>query len=78
LLSKFKAENPSITEDVTTTTIKAFDAYVKKNLPLLSQDINIGSFNHDSTDKYGHVLQGKSVDGVGPPGDKEAGKYPRY
>ena len=72
LLGKFKADNPTVTEEVINTTIKAFDAYVKKNLPLLNPDVTIGSFNSDSAEKYANVIQGKSVDGVGPPGDKEA------
>ncbi|KNG51814.1 cysteinyl-trna synthetase [Stemphylium lycopersici] len=72
LLSKFKADNPTVTDEVINTTIKAFDAYVKKNLPLLSQDVTIGSFNHESAEKYANVIQGKSIDGVAPAGDKEA------
>ncbi|KAI8933453.1 hypothetical protein NX059_010067 [Plenodomus lindquistii] len=72
LLAQFKAQNPTVTQEVINTTIKAFDAYVKKNLPLLSQDVNIGNFNQESAEKYANVIQGKSVEGVGPPGDKEA------
>ncbi|KAF1847819.1 uncharacterized protein K460DRAFT_333210 [Cucurbitaria berberidis CBS 394.84] len=72
LLAKFKAENPTVTDEVVTTTIQAFDAYVKKNLPLLSSEVNIGTFNQESSDKYANVVQGKSIDGVTPPGDKEA------
>ncbi|CBY00150.1 similar to cysteinyl-tRNA synthetase [Plenodomus lingam JN3] len=72
LLAKFKKQNPTVTEEVINTTIKAFDAYVKKNLPLLSDQVNIGSFNQESAEKYANVIQGKSVDGTGPPGDKEA------
>ncbi|KAF1943947.1 hypothetical protein EJ02DRAFT_452792 [Clathrospora elynae] len=71
LFAKFKAENPTISEDVLNTTINAFDAYVSKNLPLL-QNVNIGTFNEESAKAYANVIQGKSVDGVGPPGDKEA------
>jgi cysteinyl-tRNA synthetase len=72
LFAKFKAENPTVTEEVIATTVKAFDAYVKKDLSLLSQDITIATFNQDSAEKYANVIQGKSVDGVGPPSDKEA------
>jgi cysteinyl-tRNA synthetase len=71
LLSNFKTQNPTITEEVIQTTIKAFDAYVKKNLPLLDANVNIGSFNQESAEKYANVIHGKSVDG-GPPSDKEA------
>jgi len=72
LLANFKAQNPTVTDEVINTTIKAFDAYVKKNLPLLSQEVHLGTFNQESADKYANVIQGKSVDGVTPPGDKEA------
>ncbi|KAH8732110.1 tRNA synthetases class I (C) catalytic domain-containing protein [Phaeosphaeriaceae sp. PMI808] len=72
LLADFKAKNPTVTDDLINTTIKAFDAYVKKNLPLLSEDMNIGTFNQESGEKYANVIQGKSVDGVSPAGDKEA------
>jgi cysteinyl-tRNA synthetase len=72
LLAQFKAKNPTMTDELRDTTIKAFDAYVKKNLPLLSSEVNIGNFNAESADKYANVIQGKSLDGVTPPGDKEA------
>jgi cysteinyl-tRNA synthetase len=72
LLADFKAKNPVVTDELVNTTIKAFDAYVKKNLPLLSVDVNIGTFNEESGKQYANVIQGKSVDGVGPAGDKEA------
>ncbi|KAH7067924.1 tRNA synthetases class I (C) catalytic domain-containing protein [Paraphoma chrysanthemicola] len=72
LLADFKTKNPTVTDDLINTTIKAFDAYVKKNLSLLSADVNIGTFNQESAEKYANVIQGKSEDGVGPAGDKEA------
>lgn len=72
LLAHFRTQNPTVTEDVIATTVKAFDAYVKKNLPLLNTDVNIGTFNKESADKYANIIQGKSLDGIAPPGDKEA------
>jgi cysteinyl-tRNA synthetase len=72
LLADFKAKNPTVTDGLINTTIQAFDAYVKKNLSLLSADVNIGNFNQKSGDKYANVIQGKSADGVGPAGDREA------
>ncbi|KAH7413965.1 tRNA synthetases class I (C) catalytic domain-containing protein [Phaeosphaeria sp. MPI-PUGE-AT-0046c] len=72
LLADFKAKNPTVTDDLINTTIKAFDAYVKKNLPLLSTEVNIATFNQESAKQYANVIQGKSVEGVGPAGDKEA------
>ncbi|KAH4104428.1 cysteine--tRNA (Cys) ligase [Parastagonospora nodorum] len=72
LLADFKSKNPTVTDELINTTIKAFDAYVKKNLPLLSAEVNIGTFNEESAKQYANVIQGKSVDGVGIAGDKEA------
>ncbi|KAF2465139.1 uncharacterized protein BDR25DRAFT_306797 [Lindgomyces ingoldianus] len=72
LLAKFKAENPKLTKQVLETTVRAFDAYVKKNLPLLSQDLRPEDFNKESSGKYAHVIAGKSLDGIGPPTDEEA------
>ncbi|KAF2269411.1 hypothetical protein CC78DRAFT_529201 [Lojkania enalia] len=72
LLTQFKENNPRITDKVVGTTIKAFDAYVKKNLPLLSPDLKPDSFNKESTEIYANVINGKSLDGTTPPGDKEA------
>lgn len=72
LLSQFKAKNPIVTDELINTTINAFDAYVKKNLPLLSAECNIGTFNQESGKKYVNVIQGRSLDGVTPPGDREA------
>ena len=45
---------------------------MKKNLPLLSSEVDIGSFNKESAGKYALVIQGKSLDGVSAPGDVEA------
>lgn len=72
LLAQFKAENPTISDEVAATTVAAFDAYVKKNLPLLSADLTPENFNKESAEKYANVIAGKSVDGTGAPSDKEA------
>ncbi|KAF2734332.1 hypothetical protein EJ04DRAFT_493667 [Polyplosphaeria fusca] len=72
LFSQFKQKNPGITQDTLTTTLRAFDAYVQKNLPLLSQDLKPEDFNSESSEKYRLVISGKSLDGISPPGDKEA------
>jgi cysteinyl-tRNA synthetase len=72
LLANFLNENPTVTDEVLSTTTKAFDAYVKKNLPLLSQDLKPEDFNKESAEKYAAVIAGKSLDGVGAAGDKEA------
>ncbi|KAJ4346405.1 cysteinyl-tRNA synthetase [Didymosphaeria variabile] len=72
LLSNFQSEHAQITDDVLATTSKAFDAYIKKNLPLLNPGLKPEDFKKESAEKYAAVLKGKSVDGTGPPGDKEA------
>ncbi|PVI04290.1 hypothetical protein DM02DRAFT_611552 [Periconia macrospinosa] len=72
LLAQFKAKNQKISQELLDTTTKAFDFYIKKNLPLLSPDLKPEDFNKESTDKYASVIAGKSLDGAGPPSDKEA------
>ncbi|KAJ4314461.1 cysteinyl-tRNA synthetase [Neodidymelliopsis sp. IMI 364377] len=72
LLAKFKAQNPTISDEVSSTTVAAFEAYVKKNLPLLSSDLAPENFNKESAEKYANVIAGKSEDGTSAPGDKEA------
>lgn len=72
LLAQFKEKNPSVTEEVLSTTTEAFDAYVKKNLPLLSPDLKPENFNKESAENYAAVIAGKSLDDVSTAGDKEA------
>jgi cysteinyl-tRNA synthetase len=72
-LSQFKAKHPTVDEQVISTTRTAFDAYIRKNLPLVSEDISANNFTSEATRAYQHVQDGKSLacDGS-PPGDKEA------
>jgi cysteinyl-tRNA synthetase len=72
ILSLFKEQNPTVSKSVIDATTKAFDFYVKKNLPLLSPDLHPRDFNKESAEKYADVIAGKSVDGTGLPTDKEA------
>ncbi|KAF1962571.1 hypothetical protein CC80DRAFT_487996 [Byssothecium circinans] len=72
LLAQFKAKHPVISQQVLETTTKAFDTYVRKNLPLLSPDLKPEDFNKESTEKYAAVIAGKALDETGPPSDKEA------
>ncbi|KAF2191879.1 cysteinyl-tRNA synthetase [Zopfia rhizophila CBS 207.26] len=72
LLAQFKEKNPSLTTEVVDTTTKAFDAYLQKNLPLLSPALKPENFNKESAEKYASVIAGKSLDGIGPSSDKEA------
>ncbi|KAF2646882.1 hypothetical protein P280DRAFT_465034 [Massarina eburnea CBS 473.64] len=72
LLAQFKSQNPTVSQEVRDTTVKAFDAYIKKNLPLLSPDLKPEDFNKESTENYAAVIAGKALEGSGPPTDKEA------
>lgn len=72
LLAQFRAKNQSVTPEVLQTTTKAFDFYVKKNLPLLEPDVLPEDFNKQSADKYAAVIAGKPLQGTGAPGDEEA------
>jgi cysteinyl-tRNA synthetase len=72
LLAQFKSINPTVTKEVESTALKAFDAYVKKNLPLLSADLKPEDFNKESAEKYAAVIAGKALEGKGAPSDKEA------
>ena len=73
LLARWLEKHKEVDSDVRDTTQKAFDAYRKKNLPLLDSETTPETFAQESEKAYGHVLQGQSVakDGT-PPGDKEA------
>jgi cysteinyl-tRNA synthetase len=72
LFSQFKQKNPKVTQETVDVTQQAFNAYVRKNLPLLSEGLKPEDFNAESAEKYRTVMSGKSLDGVSAPGDKEA------
>jgi cysteinyl-tRNA synthetase len=72
LLAQFRSKNPAVTQEVHSATQRAFDAYIKKNLPLLREDLQPADFITESTDKYAAVIAGKALDGKGAPTDKEA------
>ncbi|KAF2279887.1 uncharacterized protein EI97DRAFT_369035 [Westerdykella ornata] len=72
LLAGFKQKNPEVTKEVVEVATKAFDAYVTKNLPLLSPNLRPEDFNKESAEKYGAVIAGKALDGESSPGDNEA------
>lgn len=73
LLARWLAKHKEVDSDVRDTTTSAFDAYTKKNLPLLDSETTPETFAQRSEKAYGHVLQGQSLGNDGsPPGDKEA------
>lgn len=71
LLSNFTAEHQKLDDEVVATAKAAYGAYLRKNLPLLPQDLDPGRYAEEAKKAYGAVLEGKSLDS-GVPGDKEA------
>jgi cysteinyl-tRNA synthetase len=71
LLANFKSEHKSLDENLRSTTITAFAAYLTKNLPLI-QTATPADFSASSKAAYQHVLDGKALEGDGPATDKEA------
>jgi cysteinyl-tRNA synthetase len=73
LLSQFLAEHKEVDGTVRSTTLQAFEAYIKKNLPLVQHDVTPEAYSQAAEQAYGHVLQGKSIaNDASPPGDNEA------
>lgn len=73
LLANFRAEHPDVDETVRSTTKKAFEAYLKKNLPLIPANVAPESYEAEKKVAYARVLEGKALEGDNEtPGDKEA------
>ena len=73
LLSQWLAKQKEVRVEVRDMTQRAFDAYLRKNLPLMSHDTVSETYEPETKRAYGHVLEGQSAAGDGsPPGDKEA------
>ncbi|KAK7509390.1 tRNA synthetases class I (C) catalytic domain-containing protein [Phyllosticta citriasiana] len=72
LLSQYTSEHPELNSEVQEAAREAFEGYIRKNLPLLSMGLKPAEFAEQSKKAYGHVLEGKAVEGDGQPGDKEA------
>ena len=72
LLSQWWAKQKEVRLEVRDMTQRAFDAYLRKNLPLMSHDTVSETYEPETKRAYGHVLEGQSAAGDGsPPGDKE-------
>lgn len=70
--AQFQAKHPEADQEVINTAETAFEAYIKKNLPLLPDGTQPASFA-EAARAYQGVKDGKSLAGDGtPPGDKEA------
>jgi cysteinyl-tRNA synthetase len=75
LLEQWLSKHSEVNNDVRETTKNAFEAYRRKNLPLLGDEaeFEISKYASESEQAYGHVLRGKSIaNDETPPGDKEA------
>lgn len=72
LLAQFTAKHPDVDEETVSTVKQAFEAYLKKNLPLLPAELKQTEYSEQAKKAYGHVLEGKALEGDAPPGDKEA------
>lgn len=73
LLAKFRKEHPEIDQDVLAATKAAFKAYLKKNLPLVPEDVAPESYEVEKNKAYARVLEGKALESdTDAPGDKEA------
>ena len=70
LFSKYVSENPKA-GDVLATASQAYDAYVKKNLPLVG-DAEPSRFQEQAEKAYSAVLRGEALDQSKKPGDAEA------
>lgn len=70
-LARFKEVNTEVRD----TTKKAFDAYIRKNLPLMGESTTADTFATESESAYGHILNAKAEENVEKPQaekDKEA------
>lgn len=73
LLANFRKEHPEVDDTVLTTSKAAFKAYLKKNLPLIPEDVAPESYEVEKNKAYARVLEGKALEGDNEtPGDKEA------
>nr|POE72856.1 cysteine--trna ligase [Quercus suber] len=72
LLTRWLETHKIVNDDVQDTTKRALAAYVNKNLSLLGVDVTAEKFDERTSQHYGHVIDGQSLEKNGPPGDKEA------
>jgi cysteinyl-tRNA synthetase len=72
LLSQFTSKHRSLDETAISTTRAAFDAYLKKNLPLLPEGTSPETYQAESAKAYMRVIDGKALEGDGAAGDTEA------
>lgn len=72
LLNKFKSKHQRLDANLLDFANSAFHEYLYKNLKELPQDLQLEQFDNDVASTYRNVLDGKSLSGDGPSGDKEA------
>ena len=73
LLERFQGDHSALDNEMLEITRTAYEAYLLKNLPLLSSNLQPLDYKTESKTAYGKVQTGHSLAGDGsPPGDKEA------
>ncbi|KZF20404.1 hypothetical protein L228DRAFT_270476 [Xylona heveae TC161] len=71
LLGEFTSKHSTIDDQVIKTTLEAYNAYAKKNLPAVA-GVEPEQFVQAANKEYGNILSGGTLSGEGTPGDKEA------
>jgi cysteinyl-tRNA synthetase len=71
-LGQFVSKHKELDGTVISTAKAAFEAYLKKNLPLLPHDTSPDAYQTESTKAYKRVVEGKALEEGGVAGDKEA------
>ncbi|KAL4948158.1 tRNA synthetases class I (C) catalytic domain-containing protein [Aspergillus filifer] len=72
LFTKFVTNNPTINDEVLDVVKKAYTAYLKKNLPLLSPDLPPSQYPNEVEKVYATILSGGPLPGNEKAGDDEA------
>jgi len=72
-LAQFLSKHADASDpEVLATALDAYKAYISKNLDRIPLESSPQHFEKAAQEAYATVLGGGSVEGVGPPGDKEA------
>jgi len=72
-LQLYTSRNPTVDDQVRKDTNAALEQYLQNHLPLIAADTIASDIQSAIDQKYGHVIQGKSVaNDATPPSDKEA------
>ncbi|KAL2809754.1 tRNA synthetases class I (C) catalytic domain-containing protein [Aspergillus granulosus] len=72
LFTRFVTAHPTIDGEVLDVSHKAYAAYLKKNLPLLSPDVPASQYSNEVQKTYATILSGGALPGNEKAGDDEA------